>query len=528
MKRLLPLVIYLIIAKAVLSYADVIYVSGDVSGTWSVDTVLVDGEIRVPPGETLVIDPGVKVLFLEFYRFIVDNNATLIAAGTETDSILFDEYTPGVNWNSLHFINASSSCTLEYCHLTHGQTVEDYLDAYGGAIYCSQSSPTIQNCLIDACHAYYKGGGIACMDYSSPVINCNMINGNHAENDGGGIYCETLSNPTISDNTISDNSANDGAGIYLTNNSSPNISGNTIQGNVAGTSGGGILCHSGTHPFISENIISGNFANNGHGGGVFLLSSPNLFELNEISGNFAAMWGGGVCIQSTSFIMNKITIVANEAATGGGLYSDNANPVLVNCIIWGNTPEQVVEVFGATVTMTYSDCQDGWSGTGNIDDNPSFVNFSQGDYHLQGNSPCIDTGDPDPMYDDPDGTRADMGCYYYHQGTAVDPREEYLLNEWALPSCFPNPFNPTTTISFDLPVAGPVKLDVFDISGCAVLVGARHASPLSGSGAIPTTGFYSAGTHQITFDGTGLPSGIYIYRLTAGDFTGTRKMVLMK
>ncbi|TKJ42217.1 hypothetical protein CEE37_00645 [candidate division LCP-89 bacterium B3_LCP] len=84
----------------------------------------------------------------------------------------------------------------------------------------------------------------------------------------------------------------------------------------------------------------------------------------------------------------------------------------------------------------------------------------------------------------------------------------------------PNPFNPTTAINFVLPVASLVKLDVFDINGRKV--------NLSGSGATPTTGFYSAGSHQITFNGTGLPSGIYIYRLTAGDFTGTGKMVLMK
>ncbi|TKJ42215.1 hypothetical protein CEE37_00635 [candidate division LCP-89 bacterium B3_LCP] len=81
---------------------------------------------------------------------------------------------------------------------------------------------------------------------------------------------------------------------------------------------------------------------------------------------------------------------------------------------------------------------------------------------------------------------------------------------------FPNPFNPITTINFDLPVASLVKLDVFDINGRNV--GAFRETPKS----------YTPGTHQITFDGTGLPSGIYIYRLTAGDFTGIEKMVLMK
>jgi hypothetical protein len=80
----------------------------------------------------------------------------------------------------------------------------------------------------------------------------------------------------------------------------------------------------------------------------------------------------------------------------------------------------------------------------------------------------------------------------------------------------PNPFNPTTTISFDLPVASMVKLDVFDINGRTV--GEQHAAPK----------WYNSGHHTITFDGSNLSSGIYIYHLTAGDFTASGKMVLLK
>ena len=90
----------------------------------------------------------------------------------------------------------------------------------------------------------------------------------------------------------------------------------------------------------------------------------------------------------------------------------------------------------------------------------------------------------------------------------------------------PNPFNPTTAISFTLQAASLVKLEVFDVNGRNV--GAKLASPLSGSGATPTTGYYPAGTHSITFDGSNLPSGIYFAKLTAGEFTAVQKMVLMK
>ncbi|MCX6641737.1 MAG: T9SS type A sorting domain-containing protein [bacterium] len=79
---------------------------------------------------------------------------------------------------------------------------------------------------------------------------------------------------------------------------------------------------------------------------------------------------------------------------------------------------------------------------------------------------------------------------------------------------YPNPFNPSTVIRFNLPNAALVQLDVFDTNGR--LVRAQHAAPLQ------------AGEHNITFDGAGLPSGVYTYKLTAGEQAASGKMVLMK
>ncbi|MFH1862882.1 MAG: T9SS type A sorting domain-containing protein, partial [bacterium] len=101
----------------------------------------------------------------------------------------------------------------------------------------------------------------------------------------------------------------------------------------------------------------------------------------------------------------------------------------------------------------------------------------------------------------------------------VESKGAFLTPQAALiASCSPNPFNPTTTLTFTLPTAAQVTLEVFDVNGR--MVGAKQSAACFAR--------YPAGTHQIPFDGTNLPSGIFFARLTAGDYTAVQKLVLMK
>ena len=81
-------------------------------------------------------------------------------------------------------------------------------------------------------------------------------------------------------------------------------------------------------------------------------------------------------------------------------------------------------------------------------------------------------------------------------------------------SSYPNPFNPVTTLSFELPDAGFVNLAVYDISG-------REVSRL-------LNGFSTAGIHEVTFDGKELSGGVYFAKLQVGDAVQTRKLLLVK
>ena len=79
---------------------------------------------------------------------------------------------------------------------------------------------------------------------------------------------------------------------------------------------------------------------------------------------------------------------------------------------------------------------------------------------------------------------------------------------------FPNPFNPMTTITFALPKTSKVNLAIHNVSGRLV--------------ATLVNGWRDAGYHSTTFDGSKMASGVYIYRIQAGEFTASGKMVLMK
>jgi len=85
---------------------------------------------------------------------------------------------------------------------------------------------------------------------------------------------------------------------------------------------------------------------------------------------------------------------------------------------------------------------------------------------------------------------------------------------YALNQNYPNPFNPSTKISFDLPKAGAWTLTVFNVQGQVVDTYSGVAE--------------SAGSYDVTFDGNGRSSGMYLYKLTVGDYTSVKKMVMIK
>lgn len=95
-----------------------------------------------------------------------------------------------------------------------------------------------------------------------------------------------------------------------------------------------------------------------------------------------------------------------------------------------------------------------------------------------------------------------------------DPLDNSLPKEFNLSQNYPNPFNPTTNISYSLPSAGFVTLKVYNLLGEEIAVLVNEEKP--------------AGNYTVTFNASGLTSGIYLYSLSTGNNRETRKMILLK
>lgn len=334
---------------------------------------------------------------------------------------------------------------------------------------------------------YTEGGGIL-IAFSAPVIQFNIIKFNEAVTTGSGI------------------SGAGGGGIRF-GDGNPRILNNVIMYNRGFYGAGVVVNYSGC--IMKNNLIFGNYgaANYGSGAGIWI---------NNNNG-------------TTPKIIENNTIVNNNASAGtGGVYSGGSYVSLRNNIIWGNSLLQI----GGNPSVNYCDVQGGYSGSGNLNTDPM---FSDSNYVLSALSPCVDKGDSSTIYNDPPDTlnplnakypsrgliRNDMGAYGGPGARKIsniligikNPANE-IPKKYLLMQNYPNPFNPATIIGYQVPKNTYVTLIAYDING-------REAARLVDE-------YKQAGIYNITFNASGLASGIYFYKLNTGDFSETKKMLIVK
>jgi hypothetical protein len=205
--------------------------TGDLRWMAADSPVQVTGDLLIPTGSRLTVEPGVTVQFEGPYQFVV--NGTLQAVGTAVDWVVFTAANPtmdSLRWRGLRFINADRESRLVFCRVEYGWARGEWPLDSGGGIYLEGSAPTISRC---------------------------DIRNNRADGDGGGIY-GWFTTATMSNNVVVLNRAyRFGGGIFI-DYSSPNIVNCTVAYDSASAWGGGIFLGAGSQPVIKNCILNFN------------------------------------------------------------------------------------------------------------------------------------------------------------------------------------------------------------------------------------------------------------------------------
>jgi len=500
------------------------HISGIISGVLHQEDspFIVDSTLEVPAGDSLIIEPGVELRFKRvkvdsiytpagwIYTYIwLEVYGTIIAEGTETDSIRFiadEDPPPGfASYMGIKIENSIIDTNrFSYIHMNHSYhgiltyfsklVVENssFIEGFGRVDGRDSSIVFVWN---------NEGSGGKCNGclYFESIGNINIA----------GIIVRCTQYAIILDNTY----MGEGTGIHDGGGNGTLI----IKGNTIKNIGTGEFEYTGINLYqyeeddsllVTENIITGAYYR-----GIYMYGGGATISKNIITIDIEDDWGEmGISDPTIETVIVNNNLVDNYT----GIYiMENNFPTIKNNIFYENG-YNIYCAYTTTpgTTSSYNDYYPAGSGCfiqgeGDISENPLFVDWQNGDYHLQANSPCIDAGDPNSPLD-PDSTRADMGALFYDQSVSIDDEKvSFLPTGFRLYQNTPNPFNSQTTIKYELAVVSNVSLLIYNILGDVVKSFEKDQRKVPG-------------LYKLVWDGRderGIPvgSGVYLLKLQTTD-----------
>jgi len=478
----------------IFGFSQTIFVSGKIESNskWSADTVKVIGNIEVPSGIILQIDPGVYIEFQGYFGITL-NGGMIKANGFEEENIDFTindttGYYKNLNsndgaWAGIRIFDYESgkdTSRFSYCNFSYGKKYSLQCGKInGGALYVTHyNTLIIENC-----------------KFISNTVICPKLD--ETKSKGGAIYCQNVKNIEIRNSTFKKNkSLASGGAIQLGVRCPAVIENNLFENNKALVfyensilGSGAAICSSDAYtssPIIRDNYFFNNVSLNG----VIYTSNRNSQIYNNIICNNLAIGIFDGHQLSTSKIYNN-TIANNKILTGGAINIFSSAWVYHN-ICWNNLarfPDEYDDIevssFGGVNPVIFNNCvQYGDGGIDAIYEDPRFVDPSsnQGfdqdainaNWGLQNTlSPCINKGKKDttglfiPDFDILKNIRVfdgriDIGAIENQYPLVVDKMDF----QSKMPIFYPNPGS--EFIIVDLPVA-KAKFELISSSGQIVI-----------------------------------------------------------
>ncbi len=419
-----------------------------------------------------------------------------------------------IDGNQLDRVIEIENCNLS---LSGFSIVNGISEWYGGGMSVKGSNIEIDNCIFAnnqvTNYEWARGGGFyykqldSTATYDVAIINCVFEN-NMADNNSGGAgfqtgYEDSSGLDIIIENCDFINNMADSRGAIRIDGLNTNF-----QINNCNFIGNQVSRHTSAAGFYNG---SSGIVNNSS----FIENISSTSDEYDDQNGAIGMYGASVDFINCTFAYNIADRASSLFISGGGVAT------LTNSILWGENIAQIYvrswEGVPGIITVNYCDILNGidsvsvdsisilnW-GIGNIDSNPLFCNPDSGEYTLAENSPCIGTGE----------NAANIGAYDIGcDSMSISNGNLTIPNKFSLYHNYPNPFNPKTTISFQIPEISFVNLSIYNITGKLVTT--------------LVNGQIQSGLHTAQWDAKNVSSGVYFYKITTGKYSDTGKCILLK
>ncbi len=453
---------YFINSNLTVSSSDTIKILNNATVKLALNVVfLVNGSLIVNPPDSV-----------KFTSIDTTQKFTELRLDAASNTSSFTKFIYEYSFNGLRLLNVSpafTNCTFRYNCNGNGSTTVPALNLFN-------ANPVITNCLFYRNYRAAIAGGSnianAPQILYSQFIENNLLNGNVPQINLG----QSGAGTTIIRGCIIIGSAIQSGGIATLPIGTLNI---VIENNIIKRNRYGIaITNSNTMAIIRNNIIDSNNIQgdpNLGGSGINFNGNSTLTALvskNRIRGN---LWG--------------ITIQNTAKPILGNLAVSDTNYIGQNYIFWNSNSGVFYDLYNNTPDSIKA--ENNFWGTGNIDSIEAHI------FHKPDN-PALGFVDYLPIY----------------IPLQINQTGSQLPSEFKLYDAYPNPFNPITTIKFDITINSDVRLYVYDMIGkqAAILVD-QNLNP---------------GKYSVNFNASNLASGIYFYRLQTKEYNKTKRLVLVK